>query len=626
MPASSWRPSRDPGAHRLVHPRGKRPPGAARHRSRDRRGGALLGDRARRARASRRCSARSTAWSRTSPAATCRAAWPSPVATRARTRPASWPTSVGVRRRKTRSPGSSPTRSRRSWRTAWSSSACRPTSCASAVEETLDLLGHRRAARPAAAHALGRTAATRRDRLGAHRAPPRPRARRADVGTRSDRRRRRARRRHAARARPRRHGVMAEHRLERVVQHADRVVLLPGDGTVDRTASAEDVLVHTPRRAAGRRARPARGLDAAAALGARRAPPRARPLREASAVTSAADPAAASRELGAGSRAQARVGSPCVYGRVVAVREVDLDLHGGEVVASMGRNGSGKSSLLWALQGSGARQAAGRRRRRDPSTLAVQARTLVGLVPQTPVRPALPRRPSRPSARQADAEHAPHPPGTCRGAARAARVRRSTADAHPRDLSEGQRLALVLARPARGGAAPCVLLDEPTRGLDYRCQGAARAASLARPRGRRPRRRHRDPRRGVRRAQLADRVVVLADGEVVADGPTADVIVASPAFAPQVAKILAPQPWLTVDAGRAAGARTERRRVSAVGERRSHRAAHGCGPRGRLGRRLRDVRAGRSVVTPGRRSAHGTTRRSSSARCCPACSRWCSRS
>ena len=44
------------------------------------------------------------------------------------------------------------------------------------------------------------------------------------------------------------------------------------------------------------------------------------------------------------------------YGDVTAVREVDLDLPGGQVVALMGRNGSGKSSLLWALQGSGPRQ------------------------------------------------------------------------------------------------------------------------------------------------------------------------------------------------------------------------------------------------------------------------------
>ncbi len=42
-------------------------------------------------------------------------------------------------------------------------------------------------------------------------------------------------------------------------------------------------------------------------------------------------------------------------------------------------------------------------------------------------------------------------------------------------------------------------------------------------------------------------MIVMAEGEIVADGPTADVIVASPAFAPQVAKILAPLPWLTVE-------------------------------------------------------------------------------
>lgn len=47
-------------------------------------------------------------------------------------------------------------------------------------------------------------------------------------------------------------------------------------------------------------------------------------------------------------------------------------------------------------------------------------------------------------------------------------------------------------------------------------------------------------------ADLAHRVVILADGEIVADGPTAEVVVASPSFAPQVAKILAPEPWLTV--------------------------------------------------------------------------------
>ena len=48
-------------------------------------------------------------------------------------------------------------------------------------------------------------------------------------------------------------------------------------------------------------------------------------------------------------------------------------------------------------------------------------------------------------------------------------------------------------------------------------------------------------------AKVADRVVVLAEGEVVADGPARDVVCHSPVFAPQVAKVLAPEPWLTVD-------------------------------------------------------------------------------
>jgi len=53
-------------------------------------------------------------------------------------------------------------------------------------------------------------------------------------------------------------------------------------------------------------------------------------------------------------------------------------------------------------------------------------------------------------------------------------------------------------------------------------------------------------------AEIADRVVILAEGEVVADGVTADIVLSSPAFAPQVAKVLAPLPLLTVDDARAA--------------------------------------------------------------------------
>jgi ABC-type glutathione transport system ATPase component len=45
--------------------------------------------------------------------------------------------------------------------------------------------------------------------------------------------------------------------------------------------------------------------------------------------------------------------------------------------------------------------------------------------------------------------------------------------------------------------------------------------------------------------RACDRVVVMAEGDVVTDGPAAAVLTASPTFAPQIAKILAPLPYLT---------------------------------------------------------------------------------
>ena len=48
-------------------------------------------------------------------------------------------------------------------------------------------------------------------------------------------------------------------------------------------------------------------------------------------------------------------------------------------------------------------------------------------------------------------------------------------------------------------------------------------------------------------AELAYRVIFVAEGEIVADGSTLDVLLSSPAFAPQVAKVMSPKPWLTVD-------------------------------------------------------------------------------
>ena len=118
-------------------------------------------------------------------------------------------------------------------------------------------------------------------------------------------------------------------------------------------------------------------------------------------------------------------------------------------------------------------------------------------------------------------------------------------DHHPRDLSEGQRLGLVLAVQLAASPAGASCSTSRPAGLDHlvKEQLTRLLRELAA-----------DGRVVVVAthdvefvAGAADRVVVLADGEIVADGPTADVVVASPAFAPQVAKVLHPDRWLTVD-------------------------------------------------------------------------------
>jgi energy-coupling factor transport system ATP-binding protein len=89
-----------------------------------------------------------------------------------------------------------------------------------------------------------------------------------------------------------------------------------------------------------------------------------------------------------------------------------------------------------------------------------------------------------------------------------------------------------------------VLLDEPTRGLDYLTKSRlVEALRILAAGGHAVVLATHDVELV---AEVATRVIVLADGEIVADGTTRDVIAASPLFAPQVWKVLAPQEWLTV--------------------------------------------------------------------------------
>ncbi|MEU8826503.1 ATP-binding cassette domain-containing protein [Streptomyces sp. NPDC048636] len=345
--------------------------------------------------------------------------------------------------------------------------------------------------------------------------------------------------------------LMAEHRLERVVQYADRVIHLPGDGRA-RIGPPADILrtsVIAPPivelgRAAGWSPLPLSIRDARRAALTLRSRLAAHPPAP---VRSAPD-----RDR---QRLLTARGVTVSYQDTPAVREADLDLRAGEVTALMGRNGSGKSSLLWALQGSGPRRAGtvkvtgGRdgtgsapsaTRGADPHSLpAAQARRLVGLVPQTPAD-LLYLESVKQELDQADTDS-----GTAlRARAVLDRLAPGIDDTtHPRDLSEGQKLALVLAIQL-SAAPPVILLDEPTRGLDYRAKAALIGIvdSLATEGHAVVISTH-----DVEFAALAaDRVVVMAEGDIVASGPTTEVIVSSPVFAPQTAKILAPLPFLTV--------------------------------------------------------------------------------
>ncbi|MDD2857667.1 MAG: ATP-binding cassette domain-containing protein [Candidatus Nanopelagicales bacterium] len=333
--------------------------------------------------------------------------------------------------------------------------------------------------------------------------------------------------------------VMAEHRLERVVQYADRIIIVPGDAQPVAIGTPQEMMRLAPiappvvelARAAGWHPLPLTVRDARRAAG---------PLREL--LVGQPPPLRAVAPDGAGETLVQATDLSVRYGTRWALRGVSLSVGRGEVVALMGRNGAGKSTLLNAMVG--LRTAASgsvMTHDHDPASLkGSELLQSVGLVPQQP----------------GDLLEATSVADECRAADRDASVTPGTTRAllallapeildgvHPRDLSEGQRLLLALA-VVLAPRPPLLLLDEPTRGLDYPTK--LRLVDALR-----------DLARGGHgillathdvelAAEVATRVIVLADGEVVADGPTADVVVASPMFAPQVAKVLAPFPWLTV--------------------------------------------------------------------------------
>jgi energy-coupling factor transport system ATP-binding protein len=303
--------------------------------------------------------------------------------------------------------------------------------------------------------------------------------------------------------------LLAEHRLERVAEFADRVIHLPGDGTllagtpaeVFRTSSAVPPVVELGR-LAGWSPLP---------LSVARARECAGPLRE---RLAGREFAAAARTAPTSGDAPAAAQGPAGTGP---------DLRAGEITALMGPGAAGKSALL---------------RRVGPAP-----RTTTDLLRRDTVDEEL--------------AGAGRPEGG-EDTAAAAAAARAVLDrlvpgvdgaAHPRDLSEGQRQSLVLAVHLASAPGPVVLLDEPTRGLDSRVKDELGAVL----------RELTDSGRAVLIsthdvefvARAADRVVVLDAGAVTADGPAAEVLASVPMFTPQVGAVLHPLPCLTV-AGAAA--------------------------------------------------------------------------
>jgi energy-coupling factor transport system ATP-binding protein len=193
------------------------------------------------------------------------------------------------------------------------------------------------------------------------------------------------------------------------------------------------------------------------------------------------------------------------------LRGLSLTIAPGERVALMGRNGAGKSTLL--------RHAAGLM---EPTRGRIRRAGRVALLLQNP---------SDYLVHESVAAEAP-----------AAALQAVGLDVtqlgsrHPRDLSGGekQRLALAVVLGDTDADPPAVIcLDEPTRGLDRQLK-ADLAAMLDQLPGAVLVATH-DPEFV---AAFANRVLLLADGRVIADGTPSQVLSSGTYFATETARIL----------------------------------------------------------------------------------------
>ena len=241
--------------------------------------------------------------------------------------------------------------------------------------------------------------------------------------------------------------LLVEHRIERVLELVDSITVVHGDATVSQATASEmaDALYKDERMTPPI-------VELGKKLGWSRLPIRAEDANEMWMEKPRSWHALTAVKKNLASKLH--VDNVAVnYGSHQACRDVSIELREGEIVGLMGPNGSGKSSLLWAISGFGTRSS-GSVTPEDASICLVpqQANDLLFL---SSVSEEL---------AESDARSGSESGSTSKIFARLAG--RVDPALHPRDLSAGQQLALVLAIQLVR-KTQVLLLDEPTRGLDY---------------------------------------------------------------------------------------------------------------------------------------------------------------
>jgi energy-coupling factor transport system ATP-binding protein len=323
--------------------------------------------------------------------------------------------------------------------------------------------------------------------------------------------------------------VLAEHRLERVAMYADRLRIMgPGKAPFDASPSeGMRLLPEADQPPLTRLASAARWSgDPLTIKAARRYLPASRetvapvhPVQAPGAPVARMERATISR------------------GNTTILHDISLSISNRQITAVMGRNGSGKSTLLRAMLGliplqSGRIDVLGRDvRLLQPSDLA----GLAGYLPQDPSALLFAER-----LRDELAFSLKHRPASIEWAAREPNDLLRDLDLlgleerHPRDLSVGERERAALAA-VLVSAPKLLLLDEPTRGMDgARKQALMRILAAERDHGVAVVMATHDVELV---AEWADRIILLGDGEIVADGAPRDILAGSLTFATQINKL-----------------------------------------------------------------------------------------